>query len=102
MRVSLLVVGDESETVVTIGRYFLDLGYHVETALNDGDAAMLATLHRPDAAILVLGRPDTSGPDLMTALHEVDPSIAVIVLGDANDLQAARTMLEASLSMTMN
>lgn len=90
-----MIVDDEAALVDMLRDYFVDQGYEVEVATNGGEALMLASLRRPDAVILDLKLPDTSGAQVLKQLRALDDSIAVVMLSGANDEDQARALLKA-------
>jgi DNA-binding response OmpR family regulator len=91
----ILVVEDEVAIVEMLRDYLGEQGFEVDVAMNGGDAVMLATLRRPDAVILDVKLPDSSGGEVLRQLREVDESIAVVMLSGGDDAEAARPLLKA-------
>src|SRR5437867_11437435 len=56
---------------------------------------MLASLSRPNVVILDVELCDRTGLEVMRQLHELDTSIAVVMLGDSGDGTARRVALKA-------
>jgi len=94
-RGTILVAADDTAAIATLRTHFVAEGYRVDIALHGGDAVMLASLERPDAVILDLPMVDTSGPDVLAALHANDPTIAVVVLAAADEVEAAQAMVKS-------
>jgi DNA-binding response OmpR family regulator len=55
---------------------------------------MLAPLSRPDAVILDIKLPDTTGADVLARILELDESIPVVMLSGSDDEDMARTLLK--------
>ena len=94
-RGSILIVDDEPAVAEMLRDIFTAHGYAVDGASNGGDALMLASLSRPDAIILDIKLPDTSGAEVLTRIHELDESIPVVMLSGSDDEDQARTLLKA-------
>jgi|SRR5688572_19598123 len=94
-RGSILVVDDEPAVAEMLRDIFVSQGYSVDGASNGGDALMLASLSRPDAVILDIKLPDTSGPAVLARLRELDESIPVLMLSGSDDEDEARALLKA-------
>jgi DNA-binding response OmpR family regulator len=94
-RGAILIVDDEPAVAEMLRDIFVAQGYAVDGASNGGDAVMLASLSRPDAIILDIKLPDTTGAEVLARLHEVDDSIPVIMLSGSDDEDQARALLKA-------
>jgi DNA-binding response OmpR family regulator len=94
-RGSILIVDDEPAVAEMLRDIFVSQGYAVDGARNGGDAVMLASLSRPDAVILDIKLPDTTGAEVLTRLRELDDSIAVVMLSGSDDEDMARSLLKA-------
>ena len=94
-RGSILIVDDEPAVAEMLRDIFVSQGYAVDGARNGGDAVMLASLSRPDAVILDIKLPDTTGAEVLTRLRELDDSIAVVMLSGSDDEDLARSLLKA-------
>lgn len=94
-RGSILIVDDEPAVAEMLRDIFTAQGYAVDGASNGGDAVMLASLSRPDAVILDIKLPDTSGAEVLTRLRELDDSIPVVMLSGSDDEEMARSLLKA-------
>jgi len=94
-RGSILIVDDEPAVAEMLRDIFMAQGYDVDGASNGGDAVMLASLSRPDAVILDIKLPDTTGAEVLARLHEHDDSIPVVMLSGSDDEDMARGLLKA-------
>ena len=94
-RGSILIVDDEPAVAEMLRDIFLSQGYVVDGATNGGDAVMLAALSRPDAVILDIKLPDTTGPEVLARLRDLDPTIPVVMLSGSDDEDLARALLKA-------
>ena len=94
-RGSILVVDDEPAVAEMLRDIFEAEGYAVDGASNGGDALMLASLSRPDAIILDIKLPDTTGAEVLARIQELDDSIPVVMLSGSDDEDTARALLKA-------
>lgn len=94
-RGSILIVDDEAAVAEMLRDIFLSEGYAVDRASNGGDALMLASLSRPDAVVLDMKLPDTTGAAVLARLRELDDSIPVLMLSGSDDEDLARALLKA-------
>lgn len=92
---SILIVDDEAAVAEMLRDIFVGQGYAVDGASNGGDAVMLASLSRPDAVILDIKLPDTTGAEVLARLHDLDDSIPVVMLSGSDDEDTARSLLKA-------
>jgi DNA-binding response OmpR family regulator len=92
---SLLLIDDEPELLDLLRDCFEAQGYSVKSALNGRDALVLASLTRPDAVLLDIRMPGMPGPDVLAALRELDPTIAVVMVSGTDDESLARDLLKA-------
>ena len=95
VRGSILIVDDEPAVAAMLRDIFEGEGYAVDGASNGGDAVMLTSLNRPDAVILDIKLPDTTGAEVLARLREVDDSIPVVMLSGSDDEDTARALLKA-------
>jgi DNA-binding response OmpR family regulator len=94
-RGAILIVDDEPAVAEMLRDIFTAHGYAVDGASNGGDALMLASLSRPDAIILDIKLPDTTGAEVLARLQELDGSIPVVMLSGSDDEDQARALLKA-------
>jgi DNA-binding response OmpR family regulator len=92
----ILVVDDEPHVSEMLQEYFADLGYAVTVATTGGEALRVAAANRPDAVILDMHLPDTTGDQLLAKFRALDSSLSIVMLsGDVEDDIARRQMMEA-------
>ena len=87
---SILVVDDEPHISELLQEFFLDLGYAVDVAATGDEAFRRASTKRPDAVILDMRLPDTTGDQLLTKLRTLDQSLPVVMLSGDDDEDVAR------------
>ena len=92
---SILVVDDEPHVSELLQEFFVELGYSVDVASTGDEAFRRAESRRPDAVILDMRLPDTTGDQLLRRLRTLDDSLPIVMLsGDADD-EVARRILAA-------
>ncbi|TMQ28244.1 MAG: response regulator [Candidatus Rokuibacteriota bacterium] len=90
---SILVVDDEPHVSEMLQDFLLELGYTVDLATTGGEALSRASSKRPDAVILDMRLPDTTGDQLFTKLRTLDGSLSIVIVsGDADGDVARRTV----------
>ena len=90
---SILVVDDERHVSDLLQEFFVDLGYSVDVAATGGEALRRAGVKRPDAVILDMHLPDTTGDQLLRQLRTLDQSLPIVMLsGEIDDDLARRTL----------
>lgn len=91
----ILVVDDEPHVSEMLQEYFADLGYAVTVATTGGEALRVATANRPDAVILDMHLPDTTGDQLLAKFRALDSSLSIVMLSGDGEDDTARQMIEA-------
>jgi CheY-like chemotaxis protein len=78
----VLIVDDEKDTLLTLGKRLTASGYSVITATNGTDAIALAKSQHPDIIILDILMPEMDGGEVVAELkeHPSTRSIPVILL----------------------
>jgi DNA-binding NtrC family response regulator len=76
----LLIVDDESVVRDSLGRWFEEEGYNVETASSAHEALRKLPRQRWDLALLDIKMPGMDGIELHRKLREADPGIIVIIM----------------------
>jgi CheY-like chemotaxis protein len=91
----ILVVDDEPDIHIFVGRVLTDAGYDVEVALNGREALDRIDAHRPDLVLLDLMMPELDGWGVLAHLRQVDSPPPVVILTAHGDFEAfARGMRE--------
>lgn len=90
---SILFVDDETEFLATIDEFFQDLGYTVYTAKNGQEALLRAKEHEPDAVFLDISMPHMDGNEALRLIHEINPSIQIVVVSGFASEELARDLL---------
>ena len=85
---SILVVDDEPLVSEVLQEFFADQGYAVDVAATGHEAFRRASSKRPDAVILDMGLPDTTGDQLLTRLRTLDDSMQIVMLTGRLDAAA--------------
>jgi DNA-binding response OmpR family regulator len=92
---SILVVDDEPHVSEMLQEFFVELGYAVDVATTGAEAFRHASSKRPDAVILDMRLPDTTGDELLTRLRTLDGSLAIVMLSGEDDDAVARKTVAA-------
>jgi len=94
----ILVVDDEPYISEMLEEYFVGLGYAVSVATTGHEALRLAAASRPDAVLLDMHLPDTTGDQMLAKLRALDSSLPVVVLsGDAEEDTAQQMVAAGAL-----
>ena len=89
----VLVVEDERHVAAVLHDALIDLGYTVRLA-PDGTAALaIAPEYQPDVVFLDLTMPGLPGDVVLERLHELDPTLPVIIVTGNTDEERARATL---------
>lgn len=80
MALSILFVDDEETMLTLYKRAFKDTDYSLYTAKNGFEALGQVQVHRPELVFLDVVMPKLSGYEVMPLIHEMDPSISVIMV----------------------
>ena len=94
-RLSILVVDDEVIVRESLGAWFREDGYQVDTAESAREALRLAAEKRYDVAFLDIKMPGVDGLELQAKLKEVAPDLAVIVMTAYATVDSAVRALKA-------
>jgi DNA-binding response OmpR family regulator len=85
-RGAILLVDDERHVSEMLREFFSELGYSVGVATTGEDALRHVRHRRPDAVLLDMRLPDTTGERLLARLRVVDGTLAIVMLtGDVDD-----------------
>ena len=76
----ILIVEDDERIGSTLVRALIGSGYDAQWARTGSAATEAAAAARPDLVILDLGLPDVDGLDVCHQIHELDPSIEIVML----------------------
>jgi DNA-binding response OmpR family regulator len=91
----ILVVDDEAHVSEMLEEYFAELGYAVQVATTGGEALALVMAERPDAVILDMRLPDTTGDQLLAKFWALDSSLPIVMLSGNDEEDTARQMIAA-------
>jgi DNA-binding NtrC family response regulator len=92
---SILVVDDEPHVSEMLEEYFAELGYSVNVATTGDEALRLTAVKRPDAVILDMRLPDTTGEQLLAKLLTLDASLPIVMLSGNLEADMARRAIAA-------
>jgi len=79
-KASILIVDDENVVRDSLGRWFEEEGYSVDTATSARDALLKLPSQHWDLALVDIKMPGMDGLDLQRKIHEVDPEIIVVIM----------------------
>ena len=79
-KASILIVDDETVVRDSLGKWFEEEGYNVETATTARDALLKLPVQRWDVALVDIKMPGMDGLELQRKLREVDPEILIIIM----------------------
>jgi DNA-binding response OmpR family regulator len=92
---NILVIDDEPEVSEMLQEYFVDQGYSVDVATTGDEAYRRASSKRPDAVILDMRLPDTTGDELLARLRTLDDSLQIVMLSGSIDEDSKRRTVAA-------
>jgi len=90
----LLIVDDELSVRDSLGKWFREEGYEIETAQDASEALTLLATHQFDAALLDIKMHGTDGIELQRRMHEVAPELIVIMMTGYASVETAVTALK--------
>ena len=93
MAYSILCVDDEQLILLFLKRALEHTGYTIYTADDGVDALDKIKEHRPDLVFLDVAMPEMSGDEALPLIHEIDPTIAVIIISGKVSKLEARDLL---------
>ncbi len=94
-KLAILVVDDELIVRESLGAWFREDGYKVDTAENARDALRLSAEGRYDVAFLDIKMPGIDGLELQAKLRESVPDLAVVVMTAYASVDSAVRALKA-------
>jgi DNA-binding NtrC family response regulator len=95
--VGILIVDDESVVRDSLGKWFEEEGYTVETASTAGEALLKLPRQRWDLAVVDIKMPGMDGLELQRKMREIDPEISIVIMtGYASVETAVRALKEGA------
>ena len=79
-KASILIVDDENVVRDSLGKWFEEEGYSVDTASSGREALLKLPRQRWDLALLDIKMPGMDGIELQHKMREVDPNIIIIIM----------------------
>jgi two-component system, NtrC family, response regulator AtoC len=89
----ILLVEDEVAVAEVIAEALTQSNYDVRVAPTANDGLAMAEMDRPDAIILDINLPGSSGTATLDRLHRIRPDVPIIMLTANVDEQLARETL---------
>jgi DNA-binding NtrC family response regulator len=90
----LLIVDDELSVRDSLGKWFHEEGYEVQTAQDASQALTLLATHPFDAALLDIKMHGTDGIELQRRMHEAAPELIVIMMTGYASVETAVAALK--------
>lgn len=90
----ILVVEDHEDTLELVAEMLRRLNYEVRTAVTAAEAVRSAERDRPDAILLDIKLPDTSGVGGLELLRKLLPTVPIVMLTANTDVTLARDTLK--------
>ena len=90
----MLIVDDELSVRDSLGKWFREEGYEVCTAENASDALTHLAEGRWDVALVDIKMRGTDGIELQRRMHEIDPSLMVIIMTGYASVETAVAALK--------
>ncbi len=91
----VLVVDDEPAARGGLEKLLKGEGFQVDVASDGVEAIAVAGEHPPDVVVTDLKMPNMDGIELMKKLHEIDPSVPVVVATAFGDVGSAVNAMRA-------
>jgi putative nucleotidyltransferase with HDIG domain len=92
--VTILIVDDEEAILAALRKFLAQRGMDVITATNGDEALKLLHRHKVTCMLLDVHMPGISGVDLVPAVMEAEPNIALLMLTAVNDATSAALCMQ--------
>ncbi|MGD8386204.1 MAG: sigma-54 dependent transcriptional regulator [Desulfobacteraceae bacterium] len=83
----ILIVDDQPATLESLGMYFSENGYEVDTAMNGRSSIEKVKSFSPDIVILDIRLPDSNGIDVLKKMREMNEDIVVFMITAFHDME---------------
>ncbi|MBU9888250.1 MAG: response regulator [Candidatus Omnitrophica bacterium] len=90
----VLIIDDEPEICKMVTDFLMDAGYAASYALNGPDGLRAIAQDPPTLVLLDVGLPGMDGVAVMRAIHEKNPSLAVVILTGYKDNDIVKKLIE--------
>jgi len=98
----ILIVDDEAVVRDSLGKWFEEEGFSVETASTAREALLKLPRERWDLALVDIKMPGMDGLELQRKFHEVDPEIIIVIMtGYASVETAVRALKDGAYDYIM-
>jgi DNA-binding NtrC family response regulator len=86
---TILIVEDESSVAQVIADVLRQMNHEPRVAETAGDALMIVETERPDAILLDINLPDSTGISTLDCLRQVRPDVPIIMVTGNTDAELA-------------
>jgi two-component system response regulator (stage 0 sporulation protein F) len=90
----ILIVDDEQSVREVLSEYFVEQGYHVESAGGGEEALAMVQHSTPDLVLLDVRMPGIDGVETLRRMRGIAPDVAVIMVTANEDVGLARETLK--------
>ena len=90
----ILIVDDEESVREVLSEYFVEQGYHVESAGGGEEALAIVQRSTPDLVLLDVRMPGIDGVETLRRMRGIAPDVAVIMVTANEDVGLARETLK--------
>ena len=93
-RTNILLIDDDAARLKTLSAGLQDMGHRVTTATTGQEAVALFRKQPFNIVLTGIKLPDVSGREILETAKELDPEVAVIIITDRANLEAAVNAVE--------
>lgn len=94
----ILIVEDDEMMVAMTKRMLIDAGFHVDAALESGNAIKLLTSNKYDLVVLDISMPTLSGFDLVQLMESFHIDSKIVFLTNLNDEETLRKVKKIKIN----
>jgi serine phosphatase RsbU (regulator of sigma subunit) len=93
----LLLVDDSFITIDVVSDLMRDHGWRVETAGSGSEALTILQPFRPEVVVCDLNMPDLDGIEVARRIHDIDPTVPVIMLSSEDRVESILASMHAGV-----
>jgi serine phosphatase RsbU (regulator of sigma subunit) len=93
----LLLVDDSFITLEVVTELMEDAGWQVESATSGDEAMTKLAAFVPEVVVCDLNMPDVNGLEVSRRIHDIDPSVAVIMLSSEDRVESVLASMHAGV-----